>query len=90
MRSKLLSWQLQLDAIQKLPSSTSELPKEPCSWRERGRVLLCAPVAPPVGWNGEIGEEDGDGQHAHVQVMEQVGHLMEHAFPHLTACIGLR
>ena len=85
-----LSWQLQLAAIRKFPSSTSELLEEPCDWREWRHGLLCAPVAPPVGWNGEVGEEDGDGQHAHVQVMEQVRHLMEHALPHLPACTGMK
>jgi len=46
---------------------------------------LLVPV--PVGRDGQIGEENRDGQHAHVQVMEQVCHLMEHALPHLPTCV---
>ncbi len=36
------------------------------------------------------GEEDGDGAHAVVQVVVQVGHLLEHALAHLAAWGGRR
>ncbi len=50
-------------------------------------VMGCsAPVAVPVGGDGKVGEDDWDGQHAHVQVVEQVCHLVEHALAHLPPC----
>jgi len=42
-----------------------------------------APVAPAVLRDGQVGEEHRDGQHAGVQVMEQLRDLLEHALAHL-------
>jgi hypothetical protein len=39
-------------------------------------------VSTPVRRDGEVWEDDGDGQHAQVQVVEQIRHLVEHVLAH--------
>jgi len=62
------------------------------AWPEPHPISHCArrgaraPVAPAVLRDGQVGEEDGDGQHAGVQVVEQLRDLLKHALAHLPPC----
>ena len=51
---------------------------------------LLAPVTSIVGRDGQVGEEDGDGHQARVQVMDEVRHFVEHALPDFSACIPIK
>lgn len=54
-------------------------------WREKaGRG--CSLISSLVGWDGQIGEEYRDRQHASIEVVHQMLHLVKHTFPHFLAC----
>lgn len=60
------------------------------SWYCIQKQTSCGPRDPPVPGavlgDGEVGEEDGDGQQASVQVVQQVLDLRKHLLPDLPAC----
>ena len=43
-------------------------------------------VALEVCRDGQVGEHDGDGQHALIQVMQQLGHLLQALLAHFSTC----
>ncbi len=65
------------------------LADEPCRKSLAERAVRCAvPVTPVVGWDGQVGEEDRNGHHASVQIVDEVRHLIEHALPDFSACMA--